>query len=314
MENKEILKEIEKKIAICKENINAKNSEEAKIIILDIEKLIGQYSPESDIEKRIIKNRISELEGLKATGIIDHDKKKQRNQNAFYGKVPMIDLIDCEKWIKDNKDDWQKEMDRIDNFVKKFPFENNSIQIPNLRSYAIGTGRGSFCLEVEIGTPGNIGQKSSLAYHIYWSTEENAFIVRDGVHGRMTSLKGAESIYSDLKENLDNILKLAYTNEINLIEKTRQNLKLPISNVLQKILFIYFPEKFMGYYSKAYIYKIAAMLGIGKTLDVFQTNHEIAQKVKQEIKNPLFSEKDKTVGFTIYLWRKWDNYLKKVVD
>ena len=64
-------------------------------------------------------NRISELEGLKATGIIDHDKKKQRNQNAFYGKVPMIDLIDCEKWIKDNKDDWQKEMDRIDNFVKK---------------------------------------------------------------------------------------------------------------------------------------------------------------------------------------------------
>ena len=70
----------------------------------------------------------------------------------------------------------------------------------------------------------------------------------------------------------------------------------------------------MGYYSKAYIYKIAAMLGISNTLDVFQTNHEIAEKVIKKISNPELSERDKSVGFTIYLWRKWNDYLKKSVE
>ena len=313
MENKEILKEIEKKIAICKDKIKARDTEEIKTIISNIEKLIEKYESRNDTEKRIIKNRISELEVLKA-GIQISDKKKQKNQNPFYDKVAMIDLVDCEKWIKENKDDWQREMARINNFVKKFPFENSSIKISDIKSYAIGTGKGSFCLEVEIGTPGNIGQRSSLAYHIYWSTEDNAFAVKDGVHRKVISLKEAECVYFDLKENLDYMLVLADTNRIHLIEETRKNLQLPISNVLQKILFIYFPDKFMGYYSRAYIYKIAAMLGIGNTLDVFQTNHEIAEKVIQKINNSELSEGDKTVGFTIYLWRKWDNYLKKVVD
>ena len=310
MENKEILNIIDKKIKICQENINAKSANETEMII--IEKLISQYIPQNDIEERIKKNRISELRAL-TTSIKNSTEEKQKYQNIFYGNVEMIDLVDCEKWIKENKNDWQSEMDSINNFVKKFPFENNSIKISDIKNYTIGTRRSSFCLEVEVGTPGNMGQKSSLAYYIYWSAEDNSFAMRDGVNKKVISSKEAESIYIDLKDNLDNMLVLADTNRIHLIEDTRKNLQLPISNVLQKILFLYFPDKFMGYYSKAYIYKIAAMLGISNTLDVFQTNHEIAKKVIEKISNPELSERDKTVGFTIYLWHKWDDYLKKSV-
>jgi hypothetical protein len=62
MVNKEIIEEINKKIEICKEKINSKNTNK---IISDIEKLIEQYKPENDIQKRIINNRISEVNDLK---------------------------------------------------------------------------------------------------------------------------------------------------------------------------------------------------------------------------------------------------------
>ncbi|PKO01663.1 MAG: hypothetical protein CVU43_11805 [Chloroflexi bacterium HGW-Chloroflexi-5] len=312
MENQDIAAEIKTKIDICKENIKAGKVAENEKIILDIEKLIEQYKPENNTQKLIINNRISEVNSLKNYSQIG-DKEKKEKRNTFYGKVETIDLVDCEKWIKENKDDWQRELASINNFVKKFPFENNSIKISDIKKYTIGTGRGSFCLEVENETPGEMGQRSSLAYHIYWSLEDNSFAIRDGVIKKVVSLKEAESIYIDLKDNLDKMLVLADTNRIHLIEETRRNLQLPISNVLQKILFLYFPDKFMGYYSKAYVYKIAAMMGISNTSDVFQTNHEIAEKVIKKIRDAELSERDKTVGFTIYLWRKWDDYLKKSV-
>jgi len=62
MGNKEIIEEINKKIEICKEKINSKSSNK---IISDIDKLIEQYKPENDIQKRIINNRISEVDGLR---------------------------------------------------------------------------------------------------------------------------------------------------------------------------------------------------------------------------------------------------------
>jgi len=62
MENKKIIEEINKKIEICKEKINSKST---KNFISNIEKLIEQYKPENDIQKRIINNRISEVNDLK---------------------------------------------------------------------------------------------------------------------------------------------------------------------------------------------------------------------------------------------------------
>ena len=75
MGNKEIIEEINKKIEICKEKINSKNTNK---IISDIEKLIEQYKPENDIQKRIINNRISEVNDLKNAS----EKTKEKNQKT----------------------------------------------------------------------------------------------------------------------------------------------------------------------------------------------------------------------------------------
>jgi hypothetical protein len=76
MNNLEILKEIEKEIKISKEKNNAKDCEKTKAIISDIENLIKQYKPENDIQKRIIQNRISEVNNLK----IGHQANKTRKR------------------------------------------------------------------------------------------------------------------------------------------------------------------------------------------------------------------------------------------
>jgi hypothetical protein len=75
MGNKEIIEEINKKIEICKEKINSKSTNK---IISGIEKLIEQYKPENDIQKRIINNRISEVNDLKNAS----KKTKEKNQKT----------------------------------------------------------------------------------------------------------------------------------------------------------------------------------------------------------------------------------------
>jgi hypothetical protein len=311
MDNKEVLNRIDEQITICQNKIKNNSATDADAV--NIYNLISQYIAGNDLERRIKKNRLAELEVLKAT-IRKPNSSRQRQRNIFYGKVEMIDLAECDRWIRHNKKDWQSQIDSISKFVSKFPFENNSIIMSDIYDYVIGTGKGSFCLDVESNTPGNMGQKSSLAYYLYWSFEDNSFAIRDGVNKKVVPLVEAEAIYADLKNNLDKILVLADTKRVHLIEEWRSNRQLPISNVLQKILSLYFPDKFIGYYSKRYIYKISAMLGINNASDVFQANNAVADRVINGINNSELSQKDKTVGFTIYLWRKWDEYLKKAVE
>ncbi len=76
MGNKEIIEEINKKIEMCKEKINSKSTNK---IISDIEKLIEKYKPENDIQRRIINNRISEVNGLKNAG----KKTKEKNTETL---------------------------------------------------------------------------------------------------------------------------------------------------------------------------------------------------------------------------------------
>ena len=79
MGNKEIIEEINKKIEICKEKINSKNSNK---IISDIEKLIEQYKPENDIQKRIINNRSLEVNDLKNTSKKTEEKNQKTNRQS----------------------------------------------------------------------------------------------------------------------------------------------------------------------------------------------------------------------------------------
>ena len=79
MGNKEIIEEINKKIEICKEKINSKSTNK---IISDIEKLIEQYKPENDIQKRIINNRNSEVNDLKNASKKTTEKNQKTNRQS----------------------------------------------------------------------------------------------------------------------------------------------------------------------------------------------------------------------------------------
>lgn len=312
MENKEILKEINKKIEICKETINARSAEETKAFILDIEKLIEKFKPENDIQKNIIKNRFLDVKNLKISSQ-NHEKEKGEKQNTFYGKVDRIDFADCEKWMKENEENWQSKVDNIKAFVQEFPFTDNLINGLGINEYVIGTGKNTFCWYLENGTPGKMGQRSSFDYYIYWSGYDNAFATMEKRDIKLIQLNEAEKVFNALKTNLEKMLKLVNTGKIDVIDEQRQGLELPKANILQKILFLYFPEKFIGYYSSGYVSKISAMLGINTHADVYQTNHTIAKKVAEKITNPKLSAIDKNVGFTIYLYDEWNDYIKKSV-
>jgi hypothetical protein len=174
MDNRDVLNKIGEQMKVCQEKIKNNSATESDAIAVST--LISQYVPGNDLERRIKKNRLAELELLKAN-IRKPNSSRQKQQNIFYGKVEMIDLAECDRWIRKNKSDWQSQIDSIDKFVSKFPYENNSIIMPNINDYVIGTGKGSFCLDVESNTPGNMGQKSSLAYYLYWSFEDNSFAI-----------------------------------------------------------------------------------------------------------------------------------------
>lgn len=311
MGNQDIAEEIKTKIDICKENIKTGKVAENEKIILEIEKLIEQYKPENNTQKVIINNRISEVNSLKNYG--QNGEKKMKKRNTFYGNVDKIDFADCEKWIKENEDNLQSKVNDIKTFSDKFPFKDNSINGLSIKEYVIGTLQNTFCWYLENATPGDMGIGSSLDYYIYWSWDHKSYCIRDGVHKKLVDLNEAEKVFYVLKINLEKMLKLVNTDKINVIEEQRLDIVLPKAHVLQKILFLYFPDKFFGYYSKDYVSKIAAMVGLNINADVYQTNHTISQKVVEKIANPKLSAIDKNVGFGLYLYNEWNDYIRKSV-
>ncbi len=316
MGNKEILEEINKKIEIVKGIINSKRAEEIYKIFLDIEKLIEIFQPENDIQKRIIKNRISDFNNLKISYNNPEKEKPIKNgkENKYYGKVESINFVDCQKWIEKNKDNWKSKINDIRTFTDKFPFKDNSIDGLSINEYVIGTFQYTFCWYLERGTPGLAGQRSSLDYYLYWSSIDQSFAIREGVNRELISTDKAEKVFDVLKANMENMLNLVKTDKIDSIDEKRHALELPKAQILQKILFLYFPDKFIGYYSSAYVSKIAAMVGINVNADVYQTNHAIAQKVAEKITNPELSPIDKNVAFTAYLYDVRGEYIRKAVE
>lgn len=316
MGNKEIIEEINKKLEIGKEKINSKIVEESKTIILDIEKLIEQFHPENDIQKNIIGKKILDIKDLKIL-IQNRDNvspPQTKKQRINYGNVERIDFVDCEKWIKENEDNWKSKINDIRTFTKKYPFVDNSINGLSINEYVIGTFQHTFCWYLERGTPGLAGQRSSLDYYLYWSSLDNSFAFRNSNKVELIDTSKAEKVFDALKANMGKMLNFVKADKIDLIDKNRQGLELPKAHILQKILFLYFPDKFIGYYSSSYVSKIAAMVGIKIDADVYQTNNAIAQKVANKITNPKLSPIDKNVGFTTYLYNEWSDYIKKSVE
>ncbi|GEM_PF-3145842 len=306
----DILGEINKRIDYCKNNLEQKKPEEIEKVLVEIEVFIDQYQVEDDIDQRIKNNRRSDVNGLRK--IMQKTKSVER-KNAYIGQVEMIDFDKCSKWIIKNKKELKNRIESIDLFKDKFPFKENMLRGLDIKKYVIGTGLETFCWYLENGTPGAMGQRSSLDYYLYWSAEDDSYAIRNGVHKGVVSEGEAGRVFDSLKKNIEAMLQLVGENSIHLIDDRRQGKELPKANILQKILFLYYPDMFIGYYSSAYIEKIAAMIGLNIAADVYRSNAIIADRVKEKIIIPKLTPMEKTVGFTIYLWDEWDDYIYQAV-
>ncbi len=139
----------------------------------------------------------------------------------------------------------QDEIDKVEqgrlSFISKFPLD--SIKDLSIDQYVQGTDDNSFCYWLEFEkTCFGIGGGTAHKFGLYKAKDSNYYT---GSSRKTKSLTGEEldAFFTKIKEGI--VLALQYT-ERDEIEKIR-DIDIPIWNmVLQKILCIYFPEKFIA--------------------------------------------------------------------
>lgn len=313
MENKDILIIINDLLEKLKENLFKLSDNEFQNRSEDISSYITKYLPTDGTEIRIKENRSSDLNILIKRR--EQDKIKtiagvRDNRNSAVRSN--IDAIkDFRYWMGSNKVEVEAQIEKINSFNRKYPYVNGKINNLTLDNYVVGFGNKTFCWELENNTPGAMGQQGADFYHIYYEYDAGKYRVGFTSNYRYEDEENAKRIFTDLKRNLEEILSLAKDNKIEQIEHLRKDKELPRPNVLMKILALYFPEKFIGYYSKEYIYNIASMININGLTDVFVANSLIAKKVIEEIWKDGNDLKEIfiLVGFARFLWDNYDKYV-----
>jgi len=205
---------------------------------------------------------------------------------------------------------WPKESNRVE-FVKRFPKD----QIINLTidEYVQGNNNNdSFCYWLEfkkiegVRVSFGIGGGTSAKFGLYKSKKENEYIA--GFDN--TILKG-DALNDFFKKLIKCILDAIILVDENRVEEIK-NLEIPFrAIVLQKILAIYYPDKFLHIGSPNVILEIANALGI-KNVEVIKKNQI---EVNYECKKLL----DKTEPFKDWGYEKmskflWDQFNPEDVD
>lgn len=169
----------------------------------------------------------------------------------------------------------KRENNRL-SFIEKFPL--NKLKELSLDQYVQGTDDNSFCYWLEFKNVGfGIGGGNASKFGIY-KTKENSeivYAVGNGKNKRLLQSEDAEKYYSSLLDKI--IIALDYTRN-NEIEKIKE-LDIPLWNmILQKILSLYYPEKFLTIGSFEVIIKCAKELELSDVKltsdNLIQINHE----------------------------------------
>ena len=205
---------------------------------------------------------------------------------------------------------WPKESNRVE-FVKRFPKD----QIKNLTidDYVQGNNNNdSFCYWLEfkkiegVRVSFGIGGGTSAKFGLYKSKKENEYIA--GFDN--TILKG-DALNDFFKKLIKCILDAMRLVDENRIEEIK-NLEIPFrAIVLQKILAIYYPDKFLHIGSPNVILEIANALGI--------KNVEVSKKNQIELNYECKKLLDKTDPFKDWGYEKmskflWDQFNPEDVD
>lgn len=136
----------------------------------------------------------------------------------------------------------QRKSDRI-SFIEKFPLD--SLKDMTIDQYVAGTDENSFCYWLEFKKIGfGIGGGNASKFGIYKPKEsnQNEYATSYGKNKNYLSKVLANKFFSDLLNKILKALEFTRNDEIDKIKE----LNVPIWNmVLQKILVIYYPEKFL---------------------------------------------------------------------
>jgi len=202
----------------------------------------------------------------------------------------------------------QRENNRL-SFVEKFPLAK--LKDLSIDQFVQGTDDNSFCYWLEFKKIGfGIGGGNASKFGIYKTKNKEEIVYATGYGKNKTYLDdhSAKDYFADL---LNKILKaLDYTRE-DQIDKIRE-LKIPMWNmVLQKILGIYYPEKFLTIGSPTVLIKCAKELGIQNiehsSDNSILTNYECKKAIS---KNPQFSKWSyEKIG--TFIWETFDGENKK---
>ncbi|MDA0196397.1 MAG: AAA family ATPase [Bacteroidetes bacterium] len=202
----------------------------------------------------------------------------------------------------------QRENDRL-SLVEKFPLAK--LKDLSIDQFVQGTDDNSFCYWLEFKKIGfGIGGGNASKFGIYKTKNKEEIVYATGYGKNKTYLddQSAKDYFADL---LNKILKaLDYTRE-DQIDKIRE-LEIPMWNmVLQKILGIYYPEKFLTIGSPTVLIKCAKELGIQNIEHSSDNSILINYECKKAIsKNPQFSKWSyEKIG--TFIWETFDGENKK---
>lgn len=202
----------------------------------------------------------------------------------------------------------QRDKDRL-SFIEKFPL--TKLKDLSIDQFVQGTDDNSFCYWLEFKKIGfGIGGGNASKFGIYKTKnkEEIVYATSYGKNKTFLDDQAAKDYFFDL---LKKILKaLDYTRE-DQIGKIRE-LEIPMWNmVLQKILGIYYPEKFLPIGSPTVLIKCAKELGIQNIEHSSDNSILINYECKKAIsKNPQFSKWSyEKIG--TFIWETFDGENKK---
>lgn len=185
-------------------------------------------------------------------------------------------------------------------FVEKFSIKN--IEKMNIDNYILGKGKNnkSFCYLLEYGLKelGDIRFPTSIKYRIYWSKKKNNFIM---LHIYDNNINKA---LNDIKHLLIELIENGANNDKKSLSILKESPFYP--TVKGKILYLYYPDKYLPIYSKNDLYLFIEALKINKKLtglDEFDLRN-----ILLEYKNKNVKYKDMTMlEFTSLLYEKYKN-------
>jgi 5-methylcytosine-specific restriction endonuclease McrBC GTP-binding regulatory subunit McrB len=182
----------------------------------------------------------------------------------------------------------QSENDRLA-FIQKFPLEK--LKDLKIDEFVLGTDENSFCYWLEFKKIGfGIGGGNASKFGIYRTKNKEETVYATGYGKNKTYLnnQAAEAYFSDLIRNILNALDYTSSEKIDQIRA----LEIPMWNmVLQKILGIYYPDKFLTIGSPAVLIKCAKELEL-KNIELSNDNSILINyECKKAISNiPQFSK------------------------